>query len=104
MTTAVTVFAPIKIAQGKTESDLLIASDRFQEEFVRHQPGVLRRELIRKSEGKYIDIVQFRSAEDARDVMAKEQESEACQSFFSILDLSDMSDADMPLYASLATY
>ena len=104
MTTPVTVLAPIKIAQGKTESDLLQASERFQEEFARHQPGILRRELIRKSEGEYIDIVQFRSAKDAQDVMEKEQESEACHAFFSVMDLSDMNDEDLTPYPSLATY
>ena len=48
MKTPITVLAPIKLATGKTEADLLAASDRFQEEFVSNQPGVLRRELVRK--------------------------------------------------------
>ena len=29
----ITVLAPIKLAVGKTEADLLAASDRFQKEF-----------------------------------------------------------------------
>ncbi len=104
MTTPVTVLVPIKIAEGKTETDLLKASDRFHQEFVRHQPGVLRRELIRTPEGEYIDIVQFRSTEDAHDVMAKEQDSEACHAFFSIMELGDMNEEEMVFYPSLATY
>ena len=104
MTTPVTVIAPIKIAKGKTEADLLQASEQFQQGFARHQPGILRRELIRKAEGEYLDIVQFRSAEDAQDVMEKEQESEACHAFFSVMDLSDMKEEHMLPYPSLATY
>ena len=38
MKTPITVLAPIKLAAGKTEADLLAASDRFQEEFVSNQP------------------------------------------------------------------
>lgn len=104
MKTPVTVLAPIKLAKGKTEADLLSASDKFHEDFVSHQPGVLRRELIRKSEGEYLDIVLFRSAEDAQDVMEKEQESEVCQAFFSVMEVGDMFEEDMALYPSLATY
>ena len=47
----VTVLAPIKLAAGKSEADLLAASKIFQEEFVAHEPGVLRRELVRKPDG-----------------------------------------------------
>jgi len=43
--------------------------------------GIIRRELVRAAEGKYIDIVQFRSAENAQDMMKKEQESTACHAF-----------------------
>jgi len=57
MTKAVTVLAPIKLAAGKTEADLLMASATFEKEFVSKQTGVVRRELVRKSDNEYIDIV-----------------------------------------------
>ncbi len=105
MKTPITVLAPIKLAAGKTEADLLAASDRFQEEFVSNQPGVLRRELVRKAAGEYIDIVQFQSSEDVEDVTDKEKTSTVCQAFFAVMDMSDMDEAaDLDLYPSLATY
>ena len=100
----ITVLAPIKLAAGKTEADLLAASDHFQKEFASRQPGILRRELVRKADGEYIDIVQFRSAEDVEDVMEKEKTSAICHAFFALMDMSDMDDAEMDLYPSLATY
>lgn len=104
MTNPVTVIAPIKLANGKTESDLLSASDRFQKEFVNEQAGVLRRELVRTAEGQYIDIIQFRSAEDAEDVMKKEQESTVCHAFFAVMDMEDIEDSEIELLPSLVTY
>ncbi len=104
MTTPVTIIAPITLAKGKSEADLLAASNIFQTDFVNDQEGVIRRELIRKADGQYLDIVQFRSVEDARDVIKKEMVSPACHAFFSIMDLSDMDDLEMELYPSLATY
>lgn len=100
----VTVLAPIKLAKGKTEADLLAASDVFQKDFVAHEAGVLRRELVRKEDGSFLDIVQFRSAEDAKEVMAREMESEVCHRFFAVMDLEGAEDAEFELMPSLATY
>lgn len=101
----VTVFAPIKLAEGKTEADLLAASAVFQRDFVAHEAGVLRRELVRKPDGSYLDIVQFRSHDDYLDVVRKEMESSVCATFFSVMDLSDFDpEAEMDVYVSLETH
>ncbi len=103
--TPVTVLAPIKLANGKTEADLQAASKIFQEEFVAHEPGVLRRELVRKPDGTYLDIVQFRSHEDYVDVVKKEMDSPACAAFFAVMDLSDFDpNAEMDVHVSLETH
>ena len=102
MSNRVTVLAPIKLAPGKTEEDLLKASRKFQEEFVNTEPGIIRRELVRKAEGEYMDIVQFRSEEDAQDVIKKEMESPVCRDFFSVMDMS--AEDDIMFFQSLETY
>ena len=106
MTSPITIIAPIKLAKGKTEGDLITASNRFQEEFASQQPGILRRELVRKSENEYLDIIQFRSKDDVLDVMEKEKTSTACHEFFAVMDMSDVDSSDeaIDLYPSLATY
>ena len=105
MANPVTVLAPIKLATGKTEADLLAASARFQKEFVNSEPGIIRRELVRKSDGTYLDIVQFRSKEDAMTVIEKEKESVVCHAFFSVMDLgSEDESGSIDFYQSLATY
>lgn len=101
----VTVLAPIKLAEGKTEADLITASAVFQRDFVAHEPGVLRRELVRKPDGTYLDIVQFRSHDDYLDVVKKEMESPVCATFFSVMDLSDFDpEAEMDVFVSLETH
>jgi len=101
----ITIFAPIKLAEGKTEADLLAASQLFQQDFVAHEPGVLRRELVRKPDGTYLDIVQFRSHEDYVDVIKKEMASPICANFFAVMDLSDFDpEEEMETHVSLETY
>lgn len=104
MTKHVTFLATCKLAAGVTEAQMLAASERFQDEFVKHEPGVLRRELIRKSEGHYIDIVLFRSEEDLAEVIEKEKSSEVCGAFFVLMDMSDLDEAEMGPFESLAVY
>jgi hypothetical protein len=104
MTATVTALVPFKLAAGKMESDLLDASAIFDRDFVRHQTGILRRELARKSDGAYMDIVQFRSREDMESVVKLEKESPACHRFFAVMDLSGAKAGGIEVYASLATY
>ena len=106
MNEPVTVIAPIKLAPGKTEADLIAASNHFQEEFVSQESGVLRRELVRKNNNEYLDIIQFRSQQDADDVIEKEKDSAACHAFFAVMDMSEVKSADevIEFYTSLATY
>ncbi len=106
MTNPITILVPIKLAKGKTEADLVAASNKFQNEFAGKQPGLIRRELIRKTNGEYLDIVQFRSKEDAEDIIKKEQTSPACHEFFSVIEMSVDADEDegIEFYQSLVTY
>lgn len=99
----VTVLAPITLAAGKTEDELLAASNQFQEVFVSKYDGVIRRELIKTGDNQYMDIVQFRSREDAERVIEAEATSQDCMAFFSLMDLSEM-DENLDFHRSLATY
>ena len=83
------VIAAGRLREGVTEEQLIAGSDAFEEGFVRHQPGVLRRELVRDAEGRYADIVVFRDAESVETVMAAEQDSEVCAAFFALFDDQD---------------
>ena len=107
MNTPITVLAPIKLASNRTEEELINASHKFEKEFASKEEGILRRELIRISEGEYMDIVQFRSQKDAEEVIEKEQNSPVCHEFFSVMDMSEeaLEEAgEIKFYASLVTY
>ena len=98
------MLASIKLAAGKTEADLLAASDIFEKEFVSKEAGVVRRELVRKGGNEYLDIVQFRSKEDMEAVMEKEKTNPACHAFFAVMDLENLDDSQVVVCPSIATY
>jgi hypothetical protein len=102
--TAITVLASIKLAEGKTKADLLTAPGIFEKEFVSKEAGVVRRELVRKGDNEYIDIVQFRSMKNMEEVMEKEKTKSACHDLFAVMDLENMDDSQIAVYPSIATY
>ena len=82
MSNPTTALSSIKLAKRKTETDFLAASDRFQLGFADHQPGLIGRELVRKSGGEFLAVVQFCSVEDAQAIVEKEKEFAACLARF----------------------
>lgn len=83
MTHSVLELASITLAEGSTEADLLAASTHFQTAFLDHQPGFLRRDLVRKGDGSFLDVVLWESRADADAVMEQAQGSEAVGQYFS---------------------
>jgi len=106
MMTAPTVeMAKIKLLAGKSEAELVAASEQFQREFLNKQPGFLRRELLRLDEGNYLDLVHWRSAADANAVMEHIMTSPSCLAYFAVMDMDpDKPDEGVTHYTSLVTY
>ena len=83
--TVVVELATINLADGKTEADLIEASNHFQKEFLNHQPGFIRRELVRNTKGGYLDIVHWRSQEDVDAAMKIIESSPAVHQYFAVM-------------------
>ncbi len=80
------VVAPGRLKDGVTEVTMLAASERFQREFVAHQPGILRRTLVADPGGGYADIIVFTDEAAIAEVMAAEQTSPVCHEFMGVWD------------------
>ncbi|HEX6756933.1 MAG TPA: hypothetical protein VF086_00765 [Propionibacteriaceae bacterium] len=81
--------APFKLKHGVAEETLLNTSEEFEHLFVQKQDGILRRILVRDSDGGYADIVFFEDEEAIERVLDAEQHSDVCAAFFSIMDDED---------------
>jgi hypothetical protein len=83
---AVVEWAPFRLASGATETDLLEASDRFQRDFLKHQPGFLRRELLRGRGAEWVDLVLWRDQASADAIMAAAITSPHCAGYFQVME------------------
>ncbi|MGH8823516.1 MAG: hypothetical protein ACRDVN_03445 [Jiangellaceae bacterium] len=81
--------APFRLKEGITEDHLVATSDHFEQNFVRHQTGILRRILVRDGVGGFVDVVFFEDEAAIERVLEAEQKSEVCAAFFSIMDGDD---------------
>ncbi len=77
--------AQIRLAQGKTEQDLLQASETFQSEFLNGEDGFLGRDLVRRKDGTYLDVIRWESQAQADAVFERAQDSEAAGQYFSMM-------------------
>ena len=77
--------APFKLKHGVAEETLLNTSEEFEHLFVQKQDGILRRILVRDSDGGYADIVFFEDEKAIERVLDAEQHSDVCAAFFSII-------------------
>jgi hypothetical protein len=77
--------ASFRVAPGVTETDVLNASHVIQHEFLRHQPGFLRRDLLRAGDGHWVDLVEWTDHDSFAAAMAVSSTSAACQSYFRLM-------------------
>jgi len=95
--------ALIKLAEGKTEHELIKASETFQEQFLSGQNGFVRRDLVRKEDGTYMDIILWESRAHADAIFEKAQKSEAVGMYFSLMDFDPENMAEGVEHCGLLT-
>lgn len=83
--TVVVEWAPFRLLPGIDDSVLLQAADDIQDAFLRQQPGFVCRELLRGTDGEWIDLVHWRDAEAAQAAMARAAESPVCHTYFALM-------------------
>lgn len=79
--------ASFRVAPGVTEADVLNASDLVQHEFLSHQPGFLRRDLLRAGDrgGHWVDLVEWKDHDSFAAAMVVFSTSAACQAYFRLM-------------------
>ena len=74
--------------------------DEVQSEFLEKQPGYLRRSLWRLDDESWVDLVEWRSREEADSAMEKSMDCEAVKKIGDMADMESMSVAHGKLAVS----
>lgn len=99
-------WAPFTLVEGATEEQLLRASEDLQVEFLARQPGFVSRELLRRSEREWCDLVHWENEAAAHAAMTRVAESPVCLRYFRLMAAADHHDpgAGVQLFAQRAAY
>lgn len=93
--------ARFDLQSGHSTAELVAASEKLQSEFLLQCPGFLQRELVHLGDLSYMDLVHWRTAQDAHAVMQQAMSSPAAMAYFALMSPG----TQPPLHGtSLATY
>lgn len=89
---AVVEWAAFRVKPNTTPDQLSESSKRLDVDFLSKQKGFISRQLLKKSEYEYVDVLYWESESLAKQAMANTENSEACAAYFSLMELPDPSD------------
>lgn len=82
-------WAPFSLKNGITHDQLKQVSERLVKEFLIHQPGFIKKELLKQDNHSYVDLVYWQSEEAAKSAFERSQESDVANEYFALMLLSD---------------
>lgn len=88
-------WAPFKLAEGVDEAALLTASEALQTGFISKQKGFIKRELVKTTDGQWMDVIHWDSAENAEQAMQNAAENPICFKYFELMVGTDHNDLSM---------
>ncbi len=85
---AITVeWAPFIKAVGVDDQQLITAADIVNAEFLTKQNGFIGRELVKKNDAEYADILHWRTKVDAQSAAEKVFNCVPCGGYFALMDM-----------------
>ncbi len=96
-------FAPFCLKKEVSIPDFLLASDKFQSEFISLQKGYISRKLLVNGEA-WTDLVVWETMEDAKNAAKMIYENAAAWEYIAFIDDEKNSDEDIFYYSVEKSY
>lgn len=82
-------WAPFKVADHVSDAELFEAASALENNFLKQQPGYVRRELLKGEGHNWVDLVYWSSSESAQAASKSFMNSTACQQYFALMTDTD---------------
>ncbi len=80
-------WAPFVKINGVSDQQLIAAADHVNLEFLTKQPGFIKRELIKKSDMEYADVIHWNTKKEAVAAGEKVFSCAECNEYFKLMDM-----------------
>lgn len=82
-------WAPFRKKGDVSDHQILSAAEYMHRKFYSKQRGFMKRELVKKSDGAFADIVHWRSQSEAAIAAAKTARCDICSLYFGLMDVEE---------------
>ena len=86
-------WAPFIKVKGISDEQLIVAADRVNLEFLIKQPGFIKRELIKKNDKEYADVIHWNTKKEAEAAGVKVFNCGECKEYFQLMDMEASANA-----------
>lgn len=86
-------WAPFIKNEGITDQQLVVAADNVNSVFLIKQPGFIKRELVKKSDAEYADIIHWNTKADAAAAGEKVFNCAECNEYFKLMNMEASANA-----------
>jgi len=99
-------WAPFIKAVDISDSVLIHTADKVTSGFLTHQAGFIKRELVKKSDSEYADIIHWNTKSDATAAANKVETCTVCAEYFELMNISesDAAGAGFSYFSVLKTW
>ncbi len=97
-------WAPFVIASGVTDDQLISSANVVNDDFLVKQKGFIKRELIKKDDNEYADIIYWETKADAVAAGEKVDTCYECIEYFKLMDMGVKSSTGFSHYIIIKSW
>ena len=99
-------WAPYIKSSNVTDAELIKTADKLNVEFLSLQKGFIKRELVKKSDAEYADIIHWNTQANAASAGSKAEACDVCSEYFKLMDakMSSSAGAGFSYYSILKSW
>ena len=97
-------WAPFVKAPGVTDEQLIVAANVVNSDFLIKQNGFVKRELIKKNDSEYSDVIYWETKADAIAAGEKVNSCVKCNEYFNLMDMGKKSGEGFSQYIIIKSW
>lgn len=82
-------WAPFSIGENVTDKEIMASAELLQKEFIGKQKGFIKRELLKRNDNLWVDLIYWSSDEAAKRAVQNAKDCSSCMMYFKLMVTPD---------------
>ncbi|GAB3484687.1 hypothetical protein [Marinomonas epiphytica] len=97
-------WAPFVKVSGVTDDQLVTSANAVNDGFLINQKGFIKRELIKKNDDEYADVIYWKTQSDAAAAGEKVNTCAKCSDYFKLMDMQKVTGEGFAYYIIIKSW